>query len=101
MITRAPRQRHDGPRGILTRRADVARAVDDQQVPDVVRLLKLVHHRGLGIVAHPRGAQLVDGPPLREHLSSVPTTSIPAASSISRPVATMSAAILRSLSENW
>src|SRR2546422_5533439 len=31
--------------------------------------------------------------------SSVPTTSIPAASSISRPVATMSSAILRSLSE--
>src|SRR3989449_980176 len=66
MITRAPRQRHDGPRGILTRRADVARAVDDKQVPDVVRLLKLVQHRGLGIVAHARRAQLVDRPPLRE-----------------------------------
>src|SRR2546426_4952961 len=32
---------------------------------------------------------------------SCPTTSIPAASSISRPVAAMSSAILRSLSENW
>src|SRR5205809_4440004 len=67
MITRAPRERHDGPRGILTRRADVARAVDDKQVPDVMRLLKLVQHRGLGIVAHARRAQLVDRPPLREH----------------------------------
>src|SRR5205809_7261101 len=68
MVTRAPRQRHDGPRGILARRADVARAVHDKQVPDVVRLLKLVQHRRLGIVAHPRGAQLVDGPSFREDL---------------------------------
>src|SRR5437867_3562031 len=69
MVTRAPRQRHDGPRGILTRRADVARAVYDKQVPDVVRLLKLVQHRRLGIVAHPRGAQLVDGPSRSQHLA--------------------------------
>src|SRR6266571_8911074 len=101
MITRAPRQRHDGPRGILTRRADVARAVDDKQVPDVVRLLKLVQHRGLGIVAHARRAQLVDRPPLREHFVVRPHNLDPPASSISRPVATMSSAILRSLSEKW
>src|SRR6267378_6420120 len=42
----------------------------------------------------------IDHPSVRISLSC-PTTSIPAASSISRPVATMSSAILRSLSENW
>src|SRR3989449_7523972 len=64
-----PRQRHDGPRGILTRRAHVARAVHHEQVAHVVRLLKLVQHRGLGVGPHACGAQLVYGPTFGEDLA--------------------------------
>src|SRR3989441_5260319 len=56
------------PGGILTRRAHMTRPVHDEQVLHVVGLLELVEHRRLGVAAHPRRAQLVNGPPLGEHL---------------------------------
>src|SRR5438105_8304191 len=42
--------------------------VDDEQILHVVRLLELVQHRRLGVAPHARRAQLVNRPPLGEHL---------------------------------
>src|SRR6266487_4728947 len=62
MLAGAPRQRHDRPRRILARRAHVARAVHDEQVFDVVRLLKMILYPRTGIGTHARRTELVDRP---------------------------------------
>src|SRR5205085_4012144 len=60
VIARAPGERHDRPRRVLARGVDVAAAVNDEEVLDVVRLLKLVEHRSLRIVAHARRAEFMN-----------------------------------------
>src|SRR5690349_9118661 len=67
VIARAPAESHNRPRRVLAGRADVAAAIDDEQVLDVVRLLKLVQHRSLRVRAHARRAEFVYGPSFCEH----------------------------------
>ena len=45
----------------------MAAAVDDEEVPDVVRLLELIQDRRLPVRAHPGRAELVNRPALRQH----------------------------------
>src|SRR5882757_6490766 len=70
IIARTPAQRHDGPSGILATGVDKGAAIDDEQILYVVRLLKLVQHRSLGIATHARGAHLMDGPAFSEHATA-------------------------------
>src|SRR6185295_13168932 len=70
IVTRPPGQSHDRPRRILTRRTDVAAAVDNKQVLYVVRLLKLIEHRSLRVGSHPRGAKLVNRPAFGQYVAA-------------------------------
>src|SRR5215831_7042955 len=64
-VAGAPAQRHDRPRGILATGVDERTAIDDEQILYIVRLLKLVQNRCLGVVAHARGAKFMNRPAFR------------------------------------
>ncbi len=56
----APRQREDGQRRVLLGGVRERRAVDDEDVLDLVHLVEAVQRRALRIRPHPAGAVLVD-----------------------------------------
>src|SRR5688572_9074692 len=59
-ITRPPRQREDGPGGILVGLRYERRAIGDEEIRAVVRPAARIHDRRPWIAAHARAAQLVD-----------------------------------------
>ena len=55
-------------------------AIHHEQVPDIMRLLKLIQDRGLRVAAHARSAQFMDGPALSQdtaiHMHNVEARSL-------------------------
>src|SRR5947208_1193869 len=69
ILRHAPGQGDDGERGILVRIAGERSAVRHEKVLHVMRLAVLIQHAGPGIVAHTRGAHLVNNSAAaRDHL---------------------------------